>query len=929
MFLRTFGGLVLEAAAFTRPKPLLLLCYLALEGAQDRRFLAELFWPDAGDRMKSLTVALTRIRSSIPGAIEADAERARSRLETDAGQFLTLLEQSKSAEALELYRGPFLDGFYLRSWGVELEEWVYQTREYLADCARRAMIELAERDAAQSRFEEAAKRAEAAYLLASAPDPDPDDLRRLQTLLYAGQSLQAANARREAERFGIDAPRSGQEARMQLQQLSNTRIERLVHDLPLRNTSFVGRDLELAEVGMLLSDANCRLLTLLGPPGVGKTRLGAQVAHDQLRSGAFVDGVHIVPLESISDARLLPQAVAEALEVNASHSGAPLDPLVEYIGDKHMLLVLDNFEHLVAEATALSFLLERCPRLKLLVTSRERLNVDEEHVFQVGELPFPQSEDLTPGEALHFESVQLFVQRAKRARPDFELTPETLSGVVRICKMVDGLPLGLELAAAWIHIMPPREIAVEIDKSFDFLETRVRNVPERHQSLRSAFEQSWRLLGRREQAVLRRLSVFKGGFRRAAAGEVSGATIPILASLVDKSLLHVTASGRYDRHPLVFQYTREKVSQRPEEQSTASAKHAAYFLKLAQELRPALLRPKHGNEIGALTTLAEEHQNLQEALRWSLEHDLALALKLAGALRSYWEIRGHLEEACEWLEAALAQPAEHVPDRIRFPAITTCGWFFFLRDQRGRAHELFAEALELSQLTGRPRDKAEALNLLGLLALEEGDLEEAESLCQQSLSLHRAAGNERGVAVTLSNLGNIARCRKDYGKAAAFYEESLALHRRLEIRRSQAIALANLGFLALHTSDIERSAKNFAESLAVRRELGDLTGLAHGLLGVAVLLCRLEDYQQSAVFLGAADELLRTTSARLARADQLEYEDIAARVRAQLTEERFEENSSRGRRTSTDHLLSHALELVEALSGGVELAPPDARGLPR
>ena len=909
MLLRTFGGLVLDDADFTRPKPLLLLTYLALEGHQDRRFVAELFWPEAKDHMKSLTVALARLRKSVPSVIGADRKRAWATVDIDAVQFLTLLERGKLEKALELYQGPFLEGFYLKNWGVELEEWVYKTREFLAGRARGALLELAEREAAQGPFDQAAKRAETAHMLAGAPALEPEELIRLYTLLRAGNNPRAAEVRAEAEGFGVETVASTDEARERLRQSFKVPAVSTPHNLPARGTAFIGRDLELAEVATLLLQSDRSLLTLVGPPGVGKTRVAVQVSQEQLTLGSFTDGIYLAPLESLTSARFIPTAIANALEFDLQGSSEPLKQVMAHIGEQEMLLLLDNFEHLMDGAETLADLVKACPNLKLLVTSRERLNLEEEHIFPVTGMPFPKGDRLTLEEAERFDAVRLFMRRAKRARPDFELTEGILPHVLRICRLVEGLPLGLELAAVWVRVMSPHDIASEIETGLDLLTTVIRNLPERHQSIRAAFEQSWKLLSPKEQAVLRKLSVFRGGFRREAASEVAGATVPVLASLLDKSLLRMDQTSRYDRHPLLYGYTREKLAKHPEEQAETGGRHAAYFLRLAEEFRPKLHRPGEESEIDALKTLAVEHENLRAALNWSLESGSSLALQLAGALRTFWEIGGHLAEACHWLEVALAAPAEDVPPRTRFAAHSAYGRFLLLRGQMDCATGQFDAALELSRVTGHLRDEAEALNHSGLLALERRDNRRAESLCAQALELHRSHGNKRGVAVTLNNLGNIARCRHDRVKAAAFFEESLALHRELGIRRSEAIALGNLGFVARHQGEITRAAKLLGESLTIRHELGDKIGLAHSFLGLAGLMCELGDCERAATLLGVTDRLLEATSVALALADRSDYDQTVASTRAQLCEEEFEGSWARGYALSIDCAVTDTLEL--------------------
>jgi predicted ATPase len=910
MLLRTLGGLALEGTEFTRPKPLALMAYLALEGPQDRRYVAELFWPSARDHMKSLTVALTRLRQGAQGAVEADRQRVWTTALTDAEQLLACLERGEVASALELYRGPFLNGFYPRHQEVELEEWVYKTREFLAGRVQGAALELAEQEAARGRYADASKKAEVAFTLRGSV-LEPEQLGRLHTLMCAGGSPYEAELREEADALGIELVPSSDAAR---RVLSQPVAGPSPNNLPTRGTTFVGRDLELTEVGTLLAQPTCRLLTLVGPAGVGKTRLGLQFAQEQLSQASFQDGIYLVSLAPLAAASLLPTAVAEVLGLELTGSEDALRQVSAYIGDKEILLLLDSFEHLMDGAIRVSELVTTCPNLKVLVTSRERLNLEEEHIFSVEGLPYPDDDGLTSKEALRFDAVTLFVRRAQRARPDFVLTEETLPGVLRICRLVEGLPLGLELAAVWVRAMACHDIAQEIGTTLNLLATPTRNLPERHQNLRSAFEHSWKLLSAREQEVLRKLSVFRGGFRHKAASEVTGATLPILASLVDKSFLRIDSTGRYDRHPLLYQYTREKLSENPEEQKEARARHAAYFLALAETSHPELLRPGDSGETCTLQALAAEHDNLRAALRRGLESDRSLALRLAVALRTFWEVGGYLAEACDWLEAALARPGEHAPLRTRFAAHAAFGRFLLLRGRKDRAEEQFERALELSHASGHPRDMAEALNSLGLLTLERGDYARSQSFCEQALELHRSHGNTRGIAVTLNNLGNIARCQHQHAEAAAYYEESLALHRELGIRRSEAIALGNLGFVTWRRGELERAAKLLGHSIVIRRELDDEIGLAHSFIGVAGLMCAAQNYERAAMLLGTIDRLLKSTSVELARIDYEDYEHTATSTRARLAKAEFKRLWAEGRTLPLDRAIDASVELAGAVA---------------
>ena len=389
VYLRTFGGLALEGADFRRPKLLLLLAYLTLEGPKDRRFLAELFWQGAAEPMTSLRMALTQLRRGVPEAFEANAKRVKATVTTDALRLLERLEGGTWAEAVRLYEGPFLQDLHLPGWSAELEEWVYSTREFLAEGVRGALLRLAEGDAAAGDFGAAARRAEEAWLLAGAPEPEPEEIGRIGRLLVAGGSLKAPQLQKEARAYGLTLSLKRDEARAQLAGALETRPAR--HNLRARATSFVGRDPELLELARLLAEPDIRLITVTGAGGVGKTRLALQAASAELQGGNFPDGVFFVSLEALVDAGLVPAAVAEALAVSLPGKEAPLAELAHALGSKALLLVLDNFEQLMAGATLVSELLDACPRLKLLVTSRERLNLAGEQLVVLGGLPLPET----------------------------------------------------------------------------------------------------------------------------------------------------------------------------------------------------------------------------------------------------------------------------------------------------------------------------------------------------------------------------------------------------------------------------------------------------------------------------------------------------------------------------------------------------------
>lgn len=823
--LKTLGGLVLEGSSFQRSKPLLLLAYLSLEGGKTRRELADLFYLDTKDPRDSLSTALGYLKRQAHAA-EADARKVWSGQECDATRLLQLLDEGQLGAALEFYQGPFLAGINL-ALGPELEEWVYQTREFLAARVREARLQLGEKAFAEGRYQAAARHAEAAHELGGAPELAPEDLKRLYPLLYLGKSPLAATLRLEALGFEI-ALEAGEPAR------KPSPAPPVRNNLPIQSTSFVGRGAELLEVARLLKNPEHRLVTLHGLGGGGKTRLALQVAHQQLEEGFFSDGVFLVALDTLTAPEAIPQAIAEALGLSLQAQEDALTQVRQAVSEQTLLLVLDNFEQLVEGALRVSQLLEACPNLKILVTSRARLNLAEEWVFPLAGLGLPGAESRLE-DVPYSDAVQLFVQRAKRVRLDFALEPATLPQVLKICHLVEGYPLGLELAAAWVRMLPPEEIAQEIERNLDFLNSATRNTPPRQQSLRAAFESAWHALGSREQAALRKLSVFRGGFRREAASQVVEATLPLLASLVDKSLLRISANGRYNCHALLYQYMSEKLAEHPGERGQTRDLHAGFFLEFAERANGEL----NGDEQALwLGRLEEEHDNLRAALDWVLSKPGAeTALRITRALSRFWDIRGHLSEGRAWLSQALALPAPELKD-LRARALNAAGVLAKDQGDFAAAKAYLGESLALHAEVGSPGPGAVTLNNLGIVAYQQNDYLAAQDYYQQSLAILRGLDNPGGVAYVLQNLGNVAHDLGDYPLAWRYKSESLAISRSLEDQVGTAIALANLGMTAIEQGGYTVAREQLAESLELSEVLGDAMGIATAkqLLGLVASL---------------------------------------------------------------------------------------------
>ena len=817
MRLTTLGGLALEGSGFSRQKPLLLLAYLALEGAKERRYLAELFWMGSPDPRNNLGTAIAQLRKASPGVIEADRTRAWTAVDCDASDLLGAFERADFDRARDLYRGPFLDGMDTQNAGIELEEWIYGTREHLARLGRRVLLESAEGVASRGAYSEAAQYAERAYLLREAPPPEPDEYEKLHHLLVAGEHPRAAEVRSEAQEYEMSFPASTAKARETLR--GPERVDQTPrNNLPPAATSFVGRDLEIIELSEQLAKPECRILSLIGTAGVGKSRLALRLAREELTQDRYEDGIFFVPLDALTRPTTIPASIATALGIELAGTMEPLAQICLALGEKRTLLVLDNYEHVLEGAPLASKLVRSCPHLKLLITSRERLHLTEEWVYPLEGLKISPEEDHEEEQSRHAEAVRLFHQRAKRTDLRFTLSPEVLPDVLRICRAVEGLPLGIELAAAWTRALPVSEIAERIAEELDLFTSLDLGVPARHRNLQAAFEYSWRLLSRKEQEVLKDLAVFRGGFRKEAASAVVGSSIPVLASLVDKSLLRLASNGRYDRHPLVFQFTREKLSEDPERQIRTSKKHGEFFRSFLLESSARLSGPETRR---VLADLEEDLENIRAAWGWAIaEIDVDTIEQMIFPLMWTLESRERRSESIELMNEIVsglesADPAHHT---ALGRALASLAYSVSRLGQVQRGSELARRGLEML----RPSNDVEGI-LIGLQALATalwygGDYEGVLSIYEEGVELARREQASEQLAQFLWGLAYGHLSLGEFQTAEALATEALSLHRALDDRTWMALDINMVGQALFRSGRMEKALEHFQAGLRFASE---------------------------------------------------------------------------------------------------------------
>jgi non-specific serine/threonine protein kinase len=731
----------------------------------------------------------------------------------------------------------------------------------------------------------------------------------------------------------------------------------------LELTSFVGREREVSEVGRLL--ASHPLITLTGPGGAGKTRLASAAAFEAVKD--FENGAWWVELASLSDPDLVPQAVAQALNVPETPTLSLTDAIACDLRELEILIVLDNCEHLVGACARLAHdLLHACPGLVVLATSREALGIGGERNFPVPPLSVPEPDHAQALEGLkQYEAVRLFVERAKAASPGFEVTEANAAAVARICHKLDGLPLAIELVAARTKVLTVEQILVRLQDSLRLLTSTDRMAPERQRTLRGALDWSYDLLGEQERKLFGWLSVFAGGWTLEAA-EVVGSgedieeeeILDLLSGLVDKSMVVAdVGTGDAPRYRLlepVRQYGLERLEER-EGVDRAHRRHAEFYLALTEENELALKGPE---QVKLLDRLEEDHDNLRAAIQWALEQgETEIALRLTASAAHFRYPRGYLTEGRRQLEAALA--GSKGPPVARAKALTEAGWFALEQSDHDQAQSLLEESLLVYRELDDKYGVAHALECLSVAKTRLGDYERAVQLQEESLVLYRELGHEWGIAVSLNNLGVVAQEQGEYERAAALHQESLALLRVLGDSLEMGWALRSLAQVFLIQGQLERSAMLLEESQSILRELGTKLALAQTLrtLGVTVL-CQGDGTRAAAVYregLALAAEagsktevagcleglaevaLTHGQSARAARLggaaealreaigsypshfdrSQSGYEGTVYAARSRLDEAAWEAGWSEGRQMPPDEAIEYALLEEEA-----EPAPP-------
>ncbi|MFZ5883414.1 MAG: tetratricopeptide repeat protein [Chloroflexota bacterium] len=614
------------------------------------------------------------------------------------------------------------------------------------------------------------------------------------------------------------------------------------HHLPLPPSPLLGRDPELAAMERIFNDPQCRLLTLTGIGGIGKTRLAIEFASRQ--RGRFPDGVHFVPLVSVNAAESIVPAVAEALEFSFSGPADLKEQLIGHMSSamkQSALLVLDNLEHLIAQSAEavelVSELLERIPSLKILATSRERLNLHGEWTYELHGLPVPPVEFADKLD--EYSAAVLFLQRARHIQPDFEVGEAERLEVARICRLVEGVPLAIELAAAWVGMLTCGEIAREIEANVDFLAASMRDLPERHRSLRASFDHSWKLLSDTERGTLSRLSIFHGGFDRRAAEKVAGASLPLLASLVSKSLVKRTEAGHYSLHEAIRQFAFSHLEEDEPCCRQTCDRHSEHYLAFAADHESKL---KSGLQQSAMREMTAELDNLRTAWDWGIQNKKFDSLgKSVRSFGWYYEVSSMIREGIDQLEllvrALNGETRDAQTNKALGATLVQQGLLYFRSGQFARAQKLYDKSIALLRSADAQFLLADALIFSGTLKHLNGDYLEAKSLIEEGLAYARASHNDWFIAYGIYNLGHVDSLMGEYQKGYDQMQEGLALFRKVGDPHSISLGLNFLVDTQIALKRYEEAKAAMRESIALCEQTQNRWGMgtAYRYLGLATM----------------------------------------------------------------------------------------------
>lgn len=889
--LSTLGGLSIHknsdpVAGFISRKVEALLIYLAHEGREHpREVLAEMLWNDLPQEraLANLRTVLSSLQAQLAPFLTVTRqtigmnpdsnywldvntlEIAINSTKRRWSSGLTDSDVEQLTQALTLYRGDFLAGFYIRE-AQGFDAWRAQLQEHVRQQVIEALSLLIKRASEQNAFTDGIDLAR--WLLRIDPLLESTHRHLMLMLARSGQRT-AALAQFETcrrvleEELGVKPEDETLQLNERIQQenlaevsssvpmvtrpakTTTAEIAALQRRIPLPSTPFIDRPHELTRILERLKRADCRLLTIVGQGGIGKTRLAIEAA---TQADSFVDGVYFIPLATLQSEEFLISLIADAADIKLAGKDNLKDQVFAQVKHKHMLLVMDNFEHVMEAGSAfVSALLQASQHLKVMVTSRERLNLQIEQVVVLGGMEYPLSDTIFTAEPETFPSVQLFLQGAQRVAPDFNPTSADWSPIARICRLVEGMPLGIELASSWVQVLTPKEIAQEIEQNLDFLATPLSDVPERHRSVRAVFEYTWGQLSDAERDAFARLSIFRGGFTREAAQKIAGAWPQTLLLLMNKALLKRDNDGRYIMHELLRQYAQQRLAEAADEYVAVQAKHCAFYANLLYDSEH-----RHWN-ISRQQFMAEEAgqelENVRVAWDYALDHAPDDEVrKFLLSLFNFFAFFNRFREGVDLFHQAgerLRRRGVALDNLLLAELIMYEGIFLKNMAYVNEAQTVLDSTWPTIERNGTLLDLSNFTNAYAGVAYTRGDYVTAYDWYMRRLDVDRRLHQAAGEANTLAHLGDIAIVQGDYEKAYGLLSEALSINRRIDSAWGASNTLAPLGDVAYKLGQYEQARRYFQESLALSQPTGEKRSTAVALVNLGRTLTALGHHSEA------------------------------------------------------------------------------------
>lgn len=632
------------------------------------------------------------------------------------------------------------------------------------------------------------------------------------------------------------------------------------HNLPIQTTPFLGRENELKEIMGLLEDSKCRLITLVGPGGIGKTRLALQAAAENIED--FDQGVYFIPLDPLTSVEFLVGTIAQAIKFSFSGKEDEKTQLLNYLKEKEILLILDNFEHLVEGAGIISEILNKSESVKIIVTSRELLNLKGEWLVQLDGMEIPKGEKI---DVEGYSAVQLFLYNARRISSNISFSDEDRQFVVRICQLVGGLPLGIEIASSWLRSLSCREISQEIEKNIDFLSTSLRDMPERHRSLRAVFDYSWNLLSKQEKDVFMRMSVFHGGFTRDAAEKIADISLPSLTTFIDKSLLRRNPSGRYEMLDIIRQYAGNKLDEFKDKRISLLNAHCSYYSSILSQKEKDI---DNGKELEVLDFMKIEVKNIRSAWNWAVENKRIKDLgKMLYCLSAFYDMQGLYEEGRQIFEEVADIQKEKLDSDDNWifygKALAYVANFCYHLGVYDKVQKVLKESIKILDKYDVKKEMAFSFHTMGRSNALLGNYDEAMEYCTSALKLYESIDCKKGIADSLNAIGVIYYYKRDWDNAEKYYKKSQDIGKQIGYRKGVATAVGNTGLVAWGKGELEKAKEMLEVGLETDKELNDRRGIANTYHNIGLVYKTMGDFESARKYYEKALSMRREMGDRM------------------------------------------------------------------